>query len=77
MKKGPSLSTAVSSRHQRQFRSDRVREEEREGKRERENERQRERESEREGGKRRDRLIGSTHQLRMIGTVGVTMRLRV
>ena len=43
MKKGPSLSTAVSSRHQRQFRSDRVREEEREGKRERENERQRER----------------------------------
>ena len=56
MKKGPSLSTAVSSRHQRQFRSDRVREEEREGKRERE--RMRDRERERARGREANEEIG-------------------
>ena len=64
MKKGPSLSTAVSSRHQRQFRSDslfvihkelesergRERGKERERERMRDRERERESESESEGG---------------------------
>ena len=73
MKKGPSLSTAVSSLHERRFRIETRRHGEieslrqRERERERERDRERERESERdleregEGGEQTVRLFSSTH----------------